>query len=209
MRRVIFLFGRITLDFIKIIFGIVQYPHLTYQRLSLKKPFWHLFYIWVIIFFSLLWAEGVKHGVFKHPLFFAISLGVYFTIVLLSYLLITFLIYILGRLICRRGDYLTILILWGFSYLPTVFWFLFISLIFIIFPPPRGYTMSGYLLSGFTVIVSIALFYWKLLLYYMTLRIGLKITWGKIIKISMLFFPAVIIYSFLLYKIGVFKVPFL
>lgn len=196
-------------NFLLTILGVIQKPHAAYLRLEKKGEIRYLVLIWFLGFFSLFLSRAVKYGVFHHPFFFVIRFSTFFWTATFSFLLVVLLIFLLGTFFGGKGNFKAIFLLWGFSYLPTILWFFLASFLYLFFPPPRSLTLQGYLLSGVFVILSTALFYWKLLLYYFTLRIGFKLTWGPIIKISALFFPTVALYSYLLYKLGVFKVPFL
>lgn len=197
------------LSFLKNIYGTIQKPHATYLRLSNLGGYRDIFFIWILVFLSLAWTMAVKVGVFKNPMFFAVNLTTFAILAFISYFFVCLLIYFLGRFWGEKGELKKIMVLWAFSYLPTMVWFMGISAIFIFFPPPRTFSLKGYALSAVLIGFSGVLFYWKLILYYLTLRIGFKITWGKIIKISLIFFPIMVIYSYLLYKLGIFKVPFI
>jgi len=200
-------------NFGKNIYGIIQKPHAKFIDLAKTASLWQTVFIWFLIFWALLWAGAVKVGVFRNPMFYAIQISKFYFISLLSFLIICLLIYYLGRIfrVTKNSfaELKKIIILWSFSMVPTVVWFMGISFLFFIFPPPRSFSLQGYTLSALLIGFSTILFYWKLLLYYLTLRIGFKITWKKIITISIVFFPVVFLYSLILYKAGIFRVPFI
>jgi|GEM_PF-626608 len=200
---------RLLFEFLKTVLLIIKFPHSTFQSIATKRNFINLLFIWIVIFFSLVWTEGIRHGVFRHPMFFAVNFMTFFLATVFSFILVSSLMFYLGKFFGGRGDIGTIFLLWGFSYLPTVCWFLVVSFLFVLFPPPRSFSIPGYTLSAVLIAISIGLFYWKLLLYYLTLRIGFRFTWGPIIKVSLILFPIVTIYSIFMYKAGIFKVPFI
>lgn len=198
-------------DFMKNVYGVMQKPHETYINLAKKGKAKEILFLWMIIFLVFMWARALKVGVFRNPMFFAVNTTWIYFVSFGSFLLVTGFIWSLGRLWSLRGmgDLKKITILWGYSYLPTIVWFSGVSILFFLFPPPRSFSLKGYALSAVLVGFSLVMFYWKLILYYLTLRIGYKTTWKKIIPMSFVFFPLVFLYSYLLYKAGIFKVPFL
>lgn len=197
------------ISFLKNVWGVFQFPKDTYIRMAKKKDFWQPVLIFLTVGLSLVWATAIKHGVFSNPMFFAVNLFGLFGVIMGSFGVLGSLIYLLGKMVGKTGELKVTLLLWSFSYIPTIIWFSIISFLFFIFPPPRSQTMQGYLLSGLIIVFSIALFYWKLLLYYLTLRVGFKMRLRQIIAVSGVFFPVVAGYSYLLYKAGIFKIPFI
>lgn len=195
--------------FLKNVWGTFQFPKETYVRMAKEKRYWQMVLIFLLVFFSLMWEMAVKHGVFRNPMFFAVNLFGLFGVILGSFGILGSLLYFLGKSVGKTGELKVTLLLWSFTYIPTIIWFSIISFLFYIFPPPRSQTAQGYLLSGLIIVFSIALFYWKLLLYYLTLRVGFKLRLRQIIIVSGLFFPVAAGYSYMLYRAGVFKVPFI
>lgn len=195
----------------KNIYGIIQKPHKTYIVLSQDSRKGTIILIWMFIGVIIFWTTALKTGIFKNPMYFAINALWIYLVALFSFFILSGLIWFLGYLqnLIKIENYSKILILWGFTYIPTICWFTGVSLIFFFFPPPRSFSLQGYAISAVLIGFSLLMFYWKLLLYYLTLRIGFKITWNKILFISIFFFPLAFVYSYFLNKMGIFKVPFI
>lgn len=202
--------------FIANLWGVFQKPHATYLRLSRNKGYnTQIIFIWFLVLATLFFSRAVDAGIFSKPLFFVISLGKLYFFAIITFLLSVYLIYLLGVLFGLPGNIKTIIILWGFTYIPTIVWFSGMAIIFYLFSQfgqgvwPHINLQYKNILSILLAAFSIALFYWKLILYYLTLRVGFRTGWRKIIAISLIFFPSAAGYSYLMYRLGIFKVPFL
>lgn len=203
---------KILFQFLQNLWGAFEYPHAAYRRMEKtgKLPqIVQIILIWGLAFLTIAWTSAVKNGIFKNPYFFAVSLGKFSIYAGISYFVIIAVLWGTGKLTAGTGKLISIATLWAFSYIPTIIWFLLSSLLFLLFPPPRSHTYQGYLLSGFLIVLSIALLYWKILLYYLTLRIGFKMTLRQVLAASAVTLPIIAVYSYLLYIYGIFKVPFI
>ena len=103
----------------------------------------------------------------------------------------------------------TVFATWIYSYVPTILWFVITAIFYALLPPPRTTSYLGQAFSIVFITLSIGLFLWKLLLYYLTMRLALKLDFKKIIIASLFIFPIGILYSLLMYKLGIFRVPFI
>lgn len=118
-------------------------------------------------------------------------------------------LWFVGKKIGARGSIQSLIVAWGYTLVPTLVWFLATSLLYVILPPPRT---SGVLGIGFSLVYlcfSGAVFLWKGTLVYLSLRFGLKLTLPKILLVLAVFLPLAVVYSLCMYRIGVFRVPFL
>lgn len=190
------------------ILGLITHPYKTMKIIIRERNFWG-----VLVFLGLLpfWVlslgilrGGLRLGFFGGFLrFFELSVAF-----LGSYFLAVGLIWFWGVIFGGRGSFFKILASWIYSYVPTFLWFGMAALFFIVLPPPRTTSLLGYFFSVFFVVASLVLFWWKALLYYLVMRFGMRLTFWRIFVASIFIFSAGFLYSFLMYKLGFFRVPF-
>lgn len=195
--------------FLKNTFGCLNSPYITYRKLAQSKnAFSSLIFIFFLVFLYFSFSSFLRIGKF-HPLLLTLKLNLLFLGAFLGFVLMVFSLYFLGKTVGGEGDWRKIILLWSYSLLPTLFWFFMTSFLSLLFPPPRTLSFLGKIYSLFFISFSLTLFFWKLILYYLTLRFGLKLDFLKILKVSFFLGPVVISYSILMYKLGIFKVPFI
>lgn len=189
--------------------GSIQRPYETYRKLSEGKNLVQAIPIVVLCFIYFGWTTLIHVGLRGHPLlvsfnFFKITIAsvVTFYIVIHSLLLV-------GRVFGGHGSVKSLILPWAYSLLPTLVWFFATSLLWLLFPPPRTLELSGKALSFTFLVFSWFLFFWKGVLYYLTLRFGMRLTFSRILGVSAIVFPLGFLYSILMYKLGIFRVPFL
>ena len=200
---------KLTADFGRFAIGTLQTPYETYRGLAQKEDIRFLPFIALFVLLYLFLAGLVKGGLAMQPLFLTASFIKIVSGIVLSFSVSVFLLGILGTVIKGDVDWRRITVLWAFSLLPTCLWFIVTSLFSFVLPPPRTTSILGQLASSVFIALSVGLFLWKGILYYLTLRFGLRISLGRIILVSSLFLPLLILYSIGMYKLGIFRVPFL
>ena len=127
----------------------------------------------------------------------------------LTYCLVVGLFWGIGRILGWRGTVRGLAILWGYSLLPTTLWFFVTSLLYVLLPPPRTTSVQGVIFSLLFLIFSTTLLCWKGTITYLTLRFGLKVGLGKILMVLAITIPILIVYSACLYRLGIFRIPFI
>lgn len=188
--------------------GILLRPYETYRRLVERGTLWELLYIGILLaaYFSL--AALVKTASFRPYLltrqFIVLAAGAAggFGVAVGS-------LWLGGRLAGGKGKLSALALAWGYTLVPTTLWFLATSLLYLLFPPPRTARPQGVTYSLLYLVFSTALLFWKAILAYLTLRFGLRLDLGRILVAAAVTLPALTGYSFLMYRWGVFKVPFL
>lgn len=201
MDKIVWQSLRLLLIFLKNTWGSLNRPYETYRRLVLlKNPGQTLPLFFLIgIYFTL--AQKIRGH------FFNLSLAL-FGFVLTYFLVLTTLSF-LGRKLGGKGNWQNLFLPWTYSLLPTLLWFLTTSLFYVLLPPPRQLTLPGIIFSFVFVVFSVMLFFWKGMLYYLTLRFALKLSFGKIILLTLFFLPGAFVYSLIMYRLGIFRVPFI
>ncbi len=176
-------FGRNTI-------GLVIKPYETYRRIIDRGSAWELVYVAVLA--SLLLVSIVKVGAAA-----------------VTYTLVVSAAWFVGQCVGGRGTLKSVALGWGYTLLPTVCWFFMTSLLYVLLPPPRTTSFAGIAFSVLFLVVSATLFFWKLTLGYLTLRFGLKLDLARILVVVAVVAPIVGAWSWGMYRLGIFKVPFL
>lgn len=188
--------------------GIITRPYETYRQIIAKGTLFELFPIGVLL--SLYFATNalVKVPAFRPFVltrhFIKTSVSVVVTAVFVSWLLWT-----AGKLFGGKGEYKRFFLGWSYTLIPTLVWFLFTSLLYVFIPPPRTTLPTGVLLSVAFLTISVVLLFWKIILSYLSLRFGLKLDLLRIFGILLVSGPIIALYSIGMYRLGIFKVPFL
>ena len=200
-------FFALFIQFLKNVWGSIQSPYATYRKIVAEDPY-QLIIIFTLIAGYFFLASPLKLHTL-HPFLLTVNASRLFTTVLCLYLGICFLLLGLSKLFNGVASLRSVLMAWGYSLIPTLVWFLVTLVMYVLIPPPRTETI---LCRGFSLLYltfSLSLFFWKGLLYYLTLRFALKFDLTKIILASLLFFPLLGATSYFLYIFGIFKVPFI
>lgn len=200
--KLFILFGRNTA-------GCINSPYITYRRLA--KTDSRIEQTAFILFFSFLYflfASTIRVGL-NNPFFLTLKFNLLVFGTLFGFVLMIFSILIFGRIFGGTGKLRNITLLWSYSLLPTLFWFFATSILYVILPPPRTFSVFGKIYSVVFVGFSMAVFFWKIILYYLTLRFGMRLDLLKIIGTSVVLFSIIIGYSLVMYRLGIFRVPFI
>lgn len=188
------------------IWGSIQKPYATYRRLEKEDPY-QLLVLFGIIGSYFFLVSPLKYGL--HPFILTLNTARLFTATIASYLGIVLLLMVLGKILKGAPNLRAVLLNWGYSLVPTLIWFLSTSIFYVLLPPPRHETWLGRLFSLLFVTFSLSLLFWKGILYYLTLRFGLKFNLQQIIAATVIFIPLLIAYSLLMYNWNIFRIPFI
>lgn len=197
------------LSFLKTSYGCFNRPYETYRKLSSGS--FNLISASFIFFFVIcyfVWVSLIRTP-FRNPFVLTYNFGLSFLASITGFSLIVGILYFLGEKMSEKISIEKITVLWSYSLLPTLIWFFCTSLIYMILPPPRTLSVWG---KGFSIVFisfSIALLGWKIILYYLTLRFGLRISFKKILGLSFMVIPIICIYSVGMYYLGIFRIPFI
>jgi len=190
------------------VIGIMTRPYETYRRISSKGKPGELLYIFVVlgVYFAL--ASLVKVAAFR-PFLLTQQFVVLFAGALSGAVVSTGSIFIAGRLFGVRVAVIPLLVAWSYTLIPTVVWFFATSLLYVLLPPPRTTSVPGILFSLLFLAFSATLLGWKVTLSYLTLRFSLRLNFGKSMLVAVVCAPVVAAWAYVMYKTGIFKVPFL
>ena len=188
--------------------GLIARPYETYRRIIDRGSVWELVYIALLAMAYFTLASIVKVASFR-PFLLTRQFVVLGAAALATYALVIAAMWLVGRRVGGRGKLTGIACGWGYTMLPTVCWFFMTSLLYVLLPPPRTTSIAGIAFSALFLIMSATLFFWKLTLGYLTLRFSLKLDLVRILAVVGIVGPIVGAWSYGLYRLGIFKVPFL
>jgi len=195
-------------SFMRSCIGIITHPYETYRRINGKGTLLEL-----VPMAALLSLYFATNAMVKAPAFRPFVLTRHFiktsVSVVVTALFISLLLWGVGRLLGGKGEYKRFFLGWAYTLIPTLAWFLFTSLLYVFIPPPRTTLPTGVALSVVFLTVSAVLFFWKLILAYLSLRFGLKLDLIRIFGILLISAPVIGLYSVGMYRLGIFRVPFL
>ena len=179
------------LSFGRTVIGIATRPYETYRRIVSRGTMWELAYVGVLV-----------------SLYCYIS-RIRVAPVVLTYLVTAGLFWCIGSFAGAKGRLTGFFIAWGYTLVPTLVWFSTTSLLYVLIPPPRSTRPEGFLFSILYLLFSATLLFWKVILSYLALRFGLRLDLGKISLVSLIVLPILFLYSIALYRMGIFRIPFL
>lgn len=195
-------------SFARTLVGIISRPYETYRRIILKGTLWELLPIGVLL--SLYFAIN---ALVKTPAFRPFVLTRHFVKTSLSAIgtaiFVSLLLWAIGRLFGGKGEYKRFFLAWCYTLIPTLAWFLFTSILYVVIPPPRTTHPTGIALSLVFLTISGVFFFWKIILGYLSLRFGLKLDLVRILGILLVSGPIIMLYSIGMYRLGIFRVPFI
>ncbi len=193
-------------QFAKNVWGSIQKPYSTYRELIQEDPL-QLLIIFTLIAIYFFFISPIKLHTL-HPFLLTLNTTRLFTTTLTAFLGIVLFFVGVGKLLGHTPRISSVLLAWGYALIPTLVWFFTTSIFYLLLPPPRHETIPGRIFSILFFAFSLSLFFWKGLLYYLTLRFALKLDLVRIIGVSLVFFPLLTLYSWWMYSLGIFRVPF-
>jgi hypothetical protein len=195
--------------FIQNVWGTIQRPYETYRNLRETKNIGQAVFLFLLCFVYFFWTTLVHIGISSHPLLVSFNFFKLTIASLVTFIVVLSAMYVVAKLFRGKGTIKNLFLPWSYSLLPTLVWFFATSLLWFLFPPPRTASFAGKTLSFVFIFFSSFLFFWKGVLYYLTLRFGMKLDFIRIIGVSCVLFPLGFLYALFMYRLGIFRVPFL
>lgn len=186
--------------------GSIHKPYQTYRGL-INEDLDQLLVLFTLIAAYFFLVSPIRLRTF-HPFLLTVNAGKLFTASLCGYLVTVGVLYFTGKAVGGKPKHEALFLAWGYSLMPTLVWFLVTSVTYVLFPPPRTETVMGKTFSLLYLTFSISLFLWKGVLFYLTLRFAIKLDLARIILVSGVFFPFLGLYAYIMYGLGIFRVPF-
>ena len=194
-------------SFTRNIIGLVIRPYETYRRIVNHGSRWELVPLSIIIGSYLGIASLVKVAAFR-PYILTKQFVVLGIAVVITYGLVVGLLWMVGKIVGGKGEVKILALGWAYTLIPTTFWFLATSLLYMLLPPPRTTHPLGIIFSVLFLLFSSVLFFWKIILSYLTLRFSMKLDLLRISVVFCIVIPIIALYSVGMYRLGIFKIPF-
>ncbi len=188
--------------------GIIFRPYETYRRIVDRANPWELLYLGVLLAVYFATSSVVKTVSFR-PFLLTKQLVVLALAVSMSFVFTVTVLYSIARAVGGKGRFRALAIAWAYTLIPTLVWFLTTSLLYVLLPPPRTARPLGIIYSLLYLVFSATLFFWKMTLGYLALRFSLRLDLVKILLVVAITLPLLALYSLMMYRWGIFKVPFL
>lgn len=191
------------LFFVRRVFQLIVSPYKTLRSISHDDDILQVIYIFIFIGMYFYMAHHLReygHG----PL-------ILFWVTVIHYLL-TVSYFALFTLLSNKKHKLGIapyLLLFAYALIPTLLWFVVTSVLYSLIPPPRTPSFLGKSFSILYVSFSLGVLMWKILVTYLAVRFATGFRFFRILYSLILYCAIVIPYSYLLYRLGVFRIPFL
>jgi hypothetical protein len=195
-------------NFSRHVSGMVSAPYQSMRRVVDRSYYWEIVFVFVFIavYFGLVSLVRVSSFrpflLTRHFLLLIFSAG-------LTFLFSTGLVFTVGKWLGGRGSFWRVFSGWAYTMTPTVLWFFLTSLVSFFLPPPRTASALGILFSVCFLFISAVLFYWKLMLGYLAVRFSLRLDLLRILGVFLAYAFVMSLYSILMYKLGIYRVPFL
>ena len=180
-------------------FLLIFYPHATMRKISREKDINQIFIIFLLVFFYLKFAYFFKDQ--PYPATFL------FLIFLLTFWSTIFFFYFLSKLFNRKVKLSSFIFTFSYAFLPTLFWYVVNSFLFILLPPPRTPSVLGISFSILYLGFSLSLIWWKIILVYLAIRFSSGFSFWRIIYLIILYLLVFYPYFYLISYFGIFYLP--
>ena len=194
--------------FSRTVVGLMTRPYETYRRIvhhGRPGEFLGIAFL-AAVYFAL--ASLIKVAAFR-PFLFTEQFISLFMGAVSGVLISAGMLRLAGRFFGSATTFHALLLAWSYTLLPTVLWFFSTSLLYVVLPPPRTTSAPGVIFSLLFIVFSATLLWWKITLAYLVLRFGFKFDLKRNIIVAIICAPVLAAWSILMYKWGIFKVPFL
>lgn len=188
--------------------GLITKPYETYRRIVNHGSIWELFPIGVLLSGYFVVASLVKTAAF-HPFVITKYVVLIAFAVIFTYIITVVLLWGVGKLVGGKGTVRAVALGWAYTLIPTLLWFLGTSLLYVLFPPPRTGRPLGILFSTIFLVFSSVLFFWKGMLTYLTMRFAMRLDFWRIMTVICIVGGVMVFYSMGMYRLGVFRIPFI
>jgi len=190
------------------IIGLIVRPYETYRQITNRANLGELWYMAALVAIYLGLASVVRVASFRPFLLTRQFLVLLFGVVV-NYAVVVVALWIIGKIMGASVRLRALVVGWGYTLVATTAWFMMTSFLYVVVPPPRTTSALGIMFSVAFLVVSATLLWWKIMLSYLTIRFALRLEALRIVLLSIFMAPIVVLESFLMYRLGVFRVPFL
>src|SRR3989344_1712252 len=179
-------------------FLLIFSPYRTMRKISQEKDYGQVFILFLTIFLYFKFAYFLRDKPHPATLTFLVFISHFFLTVAFFY--------VLSRLSDSKIKLSSFIFTLSYSLIPTLIWFASSSILYIIVPPPRSFSILGKGFSIFFIAYSMSLLAWKVILMYLALRFSTRLGFYRIMYLMVLFLLWFIPYSILLYYLKIFRI---
>jgi hypothetical protein len=185
-------------------------PYKTMRKISQERDYGQLIVIFALAIGYFLYAQIVRKRTF-HPLIVSTSALLSIFMFCVTFALVTYFFYFLYKGVHKKTEveYRSFIFTFAYSLIPTFIWFYTTSTLFYVLPPPRTASILGKGFSLAFVSFSLTLLLWRVILLYLSVRFSTKASFYRIMISITLFAVWFIPYSYAMYKLSIFRIPFI
>lgn len=187
---------------------LIVSPYKTMRGLVKETDRVQIVILFALVYIYFMFAHTVRMRTL-HP--FIISLGSTppFLIFLVNFFLVIGFFTVLSQWLGYKTTVTSLVFSFAYSLIPTLIWFFTTSFLFLLVPPPRTASNLGLSFSLVFTAFSVMMLLWRIQLLYLSLRFATKAPFYRLVYLMFLFGLWFIPYSYLMYYLGIFRVPFI
>lgn len=189
-------------------FGLILYPYKSMRKITQERDYLQILLIFVLIYGYFIAANIIRKRTL-HPFIISTSSLVSFLFFLLTFFITIAFFYSMSRLMKLSTNLQALIFSFAYSLFPSFIWFLTTSVLYYLLPPPRTFSFLGKSFSITFIIFSLTLLIWRIILLYLSLRFSLKANFYTILILIIFFIIWFLPYSFMMYQLKVFRIPFI
>ncbi len=176
-------------------------PYKTMRKISLEQDYSQIFILFLLVFIYFKFAYFLRSDAYPATFIFLVFI--------FNFCMTVFFFYIINRLTHKPVRLSSFAFTLSYSLVPTLVWFISNSILYLLVPPPRTFSILGKAFSGFFIAYSLSLLAWKIILFYLSIRFSAKVNFYRAVYLIILYLCIFIPYSFLLYHFKIFRIPFI
>lgn len=182
-------------------FLLIFYPYKTMRKISFENDYYQPLIIFILIFLYFKFIYYLRQN--PYPATFI------FLVFLFNFSLTILFFYLFSLRINKDIKLSSFIFTFAYSLFPTLIWFIANSLLYFLLPPPRTPSILGKGFSIFFISFSVSILVWKIILIYLAIRFSSKLNFYRIAYSILLYLCLLIPYSVFLYKLKLFRIPFI
>ena len=185
--------------FLRNLIFLILFPYRALRKIVLEPDRLHLYFLFFLVFLYLVFQEMIR------PVRF--DAFTTFLIFLFNFYLSVFFIFFVLKKIGKDIDFEALQVAFAYTLVPTLAWFFTTLFLYKVLPPPRTTSFLGVSFSLVYLTFSSALFFWKVMLFYLVIRFLSGIKFFRVLYVMLLYTAVFLPYFILLYFLKIFRVP--
>lgn len=188
--------------------GLILYPYKTLRKVSQEKDMGQVGIIFLLVFLYFVFSNIVRKQTL-HPFVISSSSFLTFIVFLGTFFMVCLFFFWLSKTTHHTISLESIIATFSFSLFPSIIWFLTTSILYLLLPPPRTLSLLGQGFSMIFLVFSLTLLLWRMILLYLSVRFSAKTDFYTTLFFIVLFMLWFLPYSYGLYYLKVFRIPFI